>query len=317
MTRQPLDPDMLGYFEGLSRLGVPWDASWPLERQREAWHEQCRRAAARRPDHLMVEDIDVDGIAVRVYRPPGESPKPGVLYSHGGGWTMGDIDTHDDMCAELAAEADVVVALYNYRLAPDHQHPAQIEDGLKVLDWMRSTGRAIGMDPTRIVGAGDSAGGQLTAGLALALKARGLPQFRGLVLIYPALGADMETPSYREHADSPLLSRAEIIDCLAAFLGRKESPNWTDPTALPNLAPDVSGLPPSFITVAAHDPLHDDGVIFLEKLRAAGVPAALRDEPALAHSYMRARHASKAAMDGFKAIVEAVRHLGHQGLLPG
>lgn len=181
---------------------------------------------------------------------------------------------------------------------------------------MRSAGRAIGIDPTHIAAAGDSAGGQIAAGLALAMKARGERPLRGLVLINPALGADLETASYRRHADAPGLSRAEMADCLAALLGPPGSPGWRDPLALPNLAEVLRGLPPTFLTAAAHDPLHDDAVIFHEKLKAAGVPAVLREEPALAHSYWRARHASTAAMAGFRAIVEAVRHLAHEGLLP-
>jgi acetyl esterase len=317
MTETPLDRDMLRHFQDLAKLGVEWSPDWPLPRQRQAWAETCRRSAVRRPPRLMVEDLEAGGIPVRIYRPPGEDPKPGVVFAHGGGWTMGCFDTHDDMCAELAELADVVVVPFEYRLAPEHPHPAQVEDALAVLDWMRSSGRALGIDPTRIIGAGDSAGGQVTAGAALALKRAGLKQLRGMVLIYPALGIDTNTRSYVEHAQSATLSRAEMIDCIAALMGPPESGNWQDPTAAPNLATDVTGLPPTFITAAGHDPLHDDAVIFRDKLSAAGVPVVLREEPALAHSYVRARHASQAAMAGFKAIAEAVRHLAHDGSLPG
>lgn len=263
----------------------------------------------------MVEDIDVHAIHVRVYRPPGEDPKPGVLYAHGGGWTMGSCETHDDLCAELADQADVVVVCFDYRLAPEHRHPAQVEDALTVLDWMKSSGRAIGIDPTHIIAAGDSAGGQVAAGTALAIKYAGGPRLRGLVLINPAIGGDTETPSYLAEANSPALSRDEMIACLTALLGPKGSPHWNDPMGVPNVATDLAGLPSCFITVAAHDPLHDDGVIFAEKLKAAGVPVRLREEPALAHSYWRSRHHSTAAMEGFKAIAEAVRHLAHEGSL--
>ena len=106
-----------------------------------------------------------------------------------------------------------------------------------------------------------------------------------------------------------------MMDYARAFLGPEDGPNWRDPLALPNLASGVSGLPPSFITVAGHDPLHDDGAIFHAKLHAAGVESILREEPALAHSYWRARHHSRAAMAGFRAIVEAVRQLAHEGLV--
>lgn len=313
MSNVAFDADMRRFLEEQAKAAGPWDAAWPLSRQRVAWEEMCRKARARRPSRLMVEDMEVEGIHLRIYRPPGEDPKPGVLHAHGGGWTMGSCETHDDLCAEMADQADVVVVCFDYRLAPEHPHPAQVEDAATVLDWMRSSGRAIGIDPTHIIVSGDSAGGQIAAGLALALKLR----LRGMVLINPALGSNTETASYLAQANSPALSRAEMVVCLQALLGGEASGNWQDETALPNLAKDVSDLPPAFITVAGHDPLHDDGVIFYEKLKAAGVPARLREEPSLAHSYWRARHASTAAMTGFQAIIDAVRHMAHEGLLPG
>lgn len=315
MTSQPFDVECRAHLAAQAKEAGPWDPAWPLDRQRAAWEAQCRKARARRPDRLMVEDMAVDGIPLRIYRPPGEDPKPGVLYAHGGGWTMGSCETHDDLCAELADQADVVVVCFDYRLAPEHPHPAQVEDALTVLDWMRSSGRAVGIDPTHIIAAGDSAGGQVAAGVALALRRNGGRSLRGLVLINPALGGDTETESYLAHASSPALGREEMVDCLTALLGPKGSASWSDPTGVPNSAQDVSGLPPSFITVAAHDPLHDDGVVFAAKLEAAGVPVALREEPTLAHSYWRSRHHSKAAMAGFRAIADAVRHLAHEGAL--
>ena len=315
MTTAPFDAESRSHLAAQAKDAGPWDPAWPLARQRQVWEDQCKRVRARRPDRLMVEDLDDGSIHVRIYRPPGEHPKPGVLYAHGGGWTMGSCETHDDLCAELADQADVVVVCFDYRLAPEHQSPAQVEDALTVLDWMKSGGRAIGIDPTHIIAAGDSAGGQVAAGVALAIKRDGGPRLRGLVLINPAVGADIETRSYLEHANSPALSRAEMIESLEALLGPQGSANWSDPLGAPNTAQDVSGLPPTFITVAAHDPLHDDGVVFAAKLKAAGVPVSLREEPTLAHSYWRSRHHSKAAMAGFRAIAQAVRHLAHAGAL--
>ncbi len=265
----------------------------------------------------MVEDLDVDGIHVRVYRPPGESPKPGVIYFHGGGWVVGSCETHDDMCAEMADQADVVVVMVDYRLAPENPHPAQLEDSLKVLDWMRNAGRALGIDPTRIIGAGDSAGGQMDGG-------PGTCAARPEAAAAPRHGADLSgagrgyrnglVPAQRQCA---CLTRDEMIFYLESFLGARGTKNWTDPYAVPNTASDISGLPPAYITVAAHDPLCDDGIFFRDKMKAAGLSVDLREEPALAHSYMRARHVSKPAMEGFKAIVNAMKHLAHEGCLPG
>ena len=316
MTQQPIDEGMLTFYKELSQHSPPESAAWPLPEQRAAWDGVCRMFRAPRPERLMVEDLDADGTHVRIYRPPGEAPKPGVIYFHGGGWVVGSCETHDDICAEIADQADVVVVMADYRLAPEHPHPAQLEDSLKVLDWMRSSGRAVGIDPAHIMAAGDSAGGQMSVGLALALREQGLAGLRGLALIYPVLGADTGTPSYIRNAHAPCLTKDEMIFYLESFLGPRGGANWSDPRAVPNIATDLSGLPPTYITVAAHDPLCDDGVIFHDRLKQAGIAVAIREEPALAHSYLRARHVSQPAMAGFKAIVVAIRSLAHEGMLP-
>jgi acetyl esterase len=317
MIVQKLDEGMMTFYEELSKHTPPESVTWPLDLQREVWDHVCRQFRSERPERLMVEDIDVDGVHVRIFRPPGEAPKPAIIYFHGGGWVLGSCETHDDMCAEMADGADVVVVLVDYRLAPEHIHPAQLKDSLKVLLWMRSAGRAFGIDPDRIVGAGDSAGGQMTVGLCLALRDYGVPQLIGQVLIYPVLGSDMNSESYIRNADAPGLTKSDMLYYLDSFLGPKGNPNWSDPKAIPNLAANLEGLPPAFITVAAHDPLYDDGIVFYKKLKAAGIATSLRKEPALAHSYMRARHVSTPAMKGFNAIIEALRSLGHRECLPG
>ncbi|TPQ52291.1 hypothetical protein C2U72_03925 [Prosthecomicrobium hirschii] len=310
MSEIPVDPGMLRFYEALSSQSPPESTDWPLPEQRRGWEAVCRSFRAPHPAGLSVETVAVPGpggsIAVRFYRPEGAAPKAGVLYGHGGGWVLGSLETHDDMCAELAAGADVVVAAVDYRLAPEHRHPAQLDDMLAVLAYLRAEGARHGIDPARIIGAGDSAGGQLTAGAALHLRATGAPQLLAQVLIYPVLGADTETASYRANAEAPCLTRAEMIYFLEAFLGPRGAAGWTDPRAVPLLAADLSGLPPAFVIVAEHDPLCDDGVAFHERLLAAGIPSTLRREPALAHSFMRARHHSAPAMAAFRAIAAAL-----------
>lgn len=313
MTREtPIDADLAKFNAALGELSL--SISQPLAEQRVQWEAACRAFRAERPHRLMVEDLDANGVRARVYRPPGEAPKPGVIYFHGGGWVMGSCDTHDDICAEIADQAEVVLVSVAYRLAPEHHHPAQLDDGHTVLDWMRSSGRALGIDLDHIVAAGDSSGGQQAMALALSGRDRGLPRLRGLVLIYPWLGKDMDTQSHRRGATN--LSREDLLFYRESFLGPRSTANWSDPLAFPNLAEDLAGMPPVFISAAYHDPLHDDGVIMHGKLTAQGIPAALRSEPALTHSFLRARHHSQAAMDGFKRIVEAIRSLAHEGMLP-
>jgi acetyl esterase/lipase len=179
----PIDHGMLKFYEELKAKSPPESVNWPLPKQRQAWDEVCRAFRAPRPDGIETENRLVDGVPVRIFRPRGEKAKPGVIYFHGGGWVLGSCETHDDMCAEMAAGADSVVVLVDYRLAPEHPHPAQFEDSHKVLSWMRGSGGENGIDETRTIAAGDSAGGQMTVGLALSLRDRGIPQLRGQVLI--------------------------------------------------------------------------------------------------------------------------------------
>jgi acetyl esterase len=310
MNSSELDPGMKAFLDALGAATPAGSYSWPLDRQRREWDALCKQFRAARPPNIEVADLTANGVPCRVFKPKGERTRAGVIYGHGGGWVLGSPDTHDDMCAEMAAGADCVVVLMDYRLAPEHPFPAQLEDSIKVWRWMIGDGKQYGIDRTRIIAAGDSAGGQMSVALAMTLREMELPQVAGMVLIYPALGTDLETPSYIRNATAASLPRDEMIFYWESFLGPRGSPSWRNSKAVPNAALDVSGLPPAYITVAGHDPLHDDGVIFFNKLKAAGIACDIRFEPALAHSYMRARHHSSVAMEGFRAIVAALKQFG-------
>ncbi len=311
MIIEDIDSGMLAFIQALAAKAPPGSQDWPLDKQRREWDLLCREFRAPRPSTIEATDLVANGVQVRLFRPKGTDKLPGVIYAHGGGWVLGSCETHDDMCAEMADGANCVVALMDYRLAPEHPYPAQLEDSLKVWRWMLGEGVNQGIDRTRIIAAGDSCGGQMSAALALTLREMGLPQVAGMLLIYPGLGADHTTPSYVRNANAQSLTRAEMMFYLTSFLGQEGGSAWNDEKALPNLAADLSGMPPTFITVAAHDPLYDDGMIFARKLRAAGVVCGVREEPALGHSYMRARHHSAVAMEGFQAIVSALKALAH------
>jgi acetyl esterase len=315
----PLDEGMLRFYETLSAASPPEAVNWPLDEQRKSWNEVCKSFAAPLPSGLETRDVAVPRnggtVRIRLYRREGETLRPGVLYLHGGGWVLGSIETHDDMCAEIAKAADVLVAAVDYRLAPEHPHPAQLEDNLAVLDWMRRDGAAHGLDTRAVIAAGDSAGGQMSASLAFYLRDKGLPQLKGQVLIYPVLGFDLDTPSYRRNADAPCLTRDEMIYYWESVLGTKSGTERRDKYIIPLMESDFSNLPPAFITAAGYDPLYDEAVIYGEKLAAAGVPVKVRREPSLAHSYMRARHVSSQCKAGFDAICNAIRSLAHAGRL--
>lgn len=311
----PIDEGMLSFYGKLCAASPPEAVGWPLDRQRESWNELCRAFAAPRPQGIDCRTLEIPreggGVRARLYRPAGAAMLPGVLYLHGGGWVLGSIETHDDMCAEMAQGAQVAVLAVDYRLAPEHPHPAQLEDNLAVLDWMRRQGREHGIDASSILAAGDSAGGQMSASLSLYLRDAALPQLKGQVLIYPALGIDLDTKSYRRNANGPCLTREEMAFYWESVLGPRGGANWSDKYIIPLLETDYGGLPPAFITAAAHDPLYDDAIIYAERLQAHGVQAEVRREPSLAHSYMRARHVSPVCAAAFAAIVSAVRSLAH------
>jgi acetyl esterase len=319
--RPPLDAGMADFRRRLAAETPHEAVYWPLERQRSAWDAVCKTWQALRPPGLDVADLAIEGpggsLKLRLYRPRDGAPRPGMLYFHGGGWVLGSLETHDDMCAEIAAGADLVVVALDYRLAPEHPFPAQFEDSRATLDWVLARGAKYGIDTARLIAGGDSAGGQMTAALATYLRDRNPGTLRGQILIYPVLGTNTDTASYRRNATESALNRDEMIHYLDAFLGPASSPARRDRLAVPLLETIFAGLPPAFITAAAHDTLQDEAFIYAEKLEAAGVPVKLRYEPALDHSYMRARHHSEAARQGFAAVVAAARSLGHDGKLPG
>jgi acetyl esterase len=310
MNGVPLDEGMAAFNRILSESAPAGSESWPVERQRQSWDDLCRKFRAPRPVGLVVSEENANGVPVRLFRPDTGRKVPVVIYAHGGGWVLGSPETHDDICAEMASGAGCAVALMNYRKAPEHPFPAQLEDSLKVWRWFKSNAAHHNINAQSMVAAGDSCGGQMSVALALALRDLNLEMPSGLVLIYPVLGADFSTASYIRNANGSNLTRAEMDYYLTSFLGPRGGPLWSDPKALPNLA-DVAGLPPVSLTAAAHDPLHDDAVIFRQKLEAAGIPVAFRSEPALSHSYMRARHHSAPAMAGFRWIVDEIRRHAH------
>ncbi|MFJ2686440.1 alpha/beta hydrolase [Pseudomonas sp. NPDC087342] len=284
MSTYPLSDQMSAFVE--KTLGFnSTDSS--LTGLRQAYSEMCRAFTPPRPAGLEVTDFTLVGVAVRSYRPPMTPPTSGwpcMLYLHGGGWVVGDLDSHDFICAELAAALGTMVVAVDYRLAPEHPFPAGFEDCLKV--WRALRSGPFWFDPERMLVAGDSAGGNLAAALCLALRDTGEPMPCAQVLIYPGLGGDPQSPSRSECADAPLLSSSDV-DCYHALYLR--GAGQTSAYAMPLLADNFSGLPPALIAVAQFDPLRDDGVRYAEQLNAAGVSAKLYYGEGLVHGCLRAR----------------------------
>lgn len=280
MASYPLSKEMTAFVEKTVSFNST-DSS--LAGLRLAYSEMCRAFTPARPAGLYVVDFVLSGVAVRSYQPP-VSGTSCIVYLHGGGWVVGDLDSHDFICAELASTLGVLVIAVDYRRAPEHPFPAAFDDCLKV--WRALRTGPFQLVPERMLVAGDSAGGNLAAALCLALRDASEPLPCAQALIYPGLGGDHRLPSRSECADAPLLSNSDV-DCYhALYLRGTRHPSAY---AMPLLATDFRGLPPAWIAVAQFDPLRDDGVRYAEQLNAAGGAATLYVGEGLVHGCLRAR----------------------------
>lgn len=278
-----------------------------IPEQRAVYDRMCRAMGHGRPSGIAVADETVEGdghaIPVRVYRSANERAAAVILYFHGGGFILGGLDSHDDVCAELCAATGFTVASVDYRLAPEHLHPAAFEDALAAFHW------AADRFARPVLLCGDSAGGNLAAAIAQATRDARQPAI-GQVLIYPGLGGDPNSRSYVTHAEAPMLSARDV-----AFYGRVragEGVDPSDPTLRPLADTDFTRLPPTVAITAECDPLSSDGESYCERIRAGGGQALWVEEGGLVHGYLRARHSVARARISFARIVDMLSMLGEK-----
>lgn len=229
-------------------------------------------------------ELRIGGLAARLHRPIA-GPTPLVVYLHGGGWTVGSLDSHDRMCRRLAHDSGAAVLALDYRLAPEHPWPASVQDTVAALSWVASAPVELGEAPTSVAVAGDSAGGTLAALACLRLRDQhleGLPDLQ--VLLYANTDLSGAAPSMREKATGWGLD----ADTVRFFNSRwvPDQTRWSDPGVSPLHVPDLSGLPSALIVSAEHDPLRDESEAYADRLRHAGVAVELRREPGLIHNFM-------------------------------
>jgi acetyl esterase len=244
-------------------------------------------------------------IPVRIYAPEGSGPFPVLVYFHGGGFVLCDLETHDGTCRSLANGAGCLVVSVDYRLAPEHPFPAGPEDCHAVARWVAERGAEIGADPTRIALGGDSAGGNLAAVVALMARERGGPALRFQLLIYPVTDCSFDTDSYRDNAEGYFLTPAMMKWFWRQYLSE---PSQADqPFASPLRAADLSGLPPAHVVTAGYDPLRDEGEAFAERLRAAGVPVSARRFDGMFHGFFGMTAFLDVAKEAMGESCEALR----------
>ncbi|AJY47783.1 alpha/beta hydrolase [Martelella endophytica] len=275
-------------------------AFYPAELKADDWAAQRavydRMAAhfhAGRPADLAVADGTIDGVPVRFY---GGETDTVIVYAHGGGFVLGGLESHDDVCAEIAVATGVQVVSVDYRLAPEHRHPAAYDDAMAVV--------RVAAEAHRLVLCGDSAGASLCACVAGTWVG---PALAGQVLIYPSLGFAPEGGSFETHAHAPLLSRDELRG-----YGDVRGGTPDDPGATPR-AGDLAHLPPTFIYPAECDPLHDDALRYQAAAQAVGAAVEVETGRGLVHGWLRARHKSQKAQDAFRQIMQRLEWLCQEG----
>jgi acetyl esterase len=302
MNEFSLDPGVIAFID--SHLEVSsLSTATTVEQQRIDYEAIVRQFRCPHPPGLQTRDSEVDGrhgkIPLRHYHSEQGGNGALIMFLHGGGYILGSLDSHDDICAELCANTGYSLVSVDYRLSPEHSHPTQLDD-------VEDAFQAVAHDNTILVGA--SAGGTLAAALCYRLKAS-TQRPAGQVLIYPSLGGDcFDLDSYRDNADAPLLSTRDIMFYRGARCASDDLP-LNDPEFYPLVAADFSMNPPTVAFSADVDPLRDDARLYVEKLQAVGVSAEWINEPGLVHDYLRARHISDTAAAAFARINNAIKKL--------
>jgi acetyl esterase len=284
-------------------------------------HEEARAAFRmltvdmRPPDAVVpvreTEDIEVPGatgaLPARVYRPDDEGPVPTIVFLHGGGFVIGDIETHDNQCRMVCREVGAVVVSVAYRLAPEAPFPAPVEDCVAATRWVAEHIAEFGGDPDRLAIAGDSAGGNLAAVVAQVARDEGGPQLAAQLLVYPSTDFAGDYASRTENAEGYFLTLADMEWFATHYIG--EGSDLTDRRLSPLLAEDLAGLPPAVIVTAEYDPLRDEGEAYAQALERAGVPVTLRRYDGLIHGFFDLGALSPAAADAVRDTCAELRRL--------
>jgi acetyl esterase len=287
-----LDPDAAAVFKAFQEAGrPPYETVSPGE-ARELYLKARLVTNPDPPELASVEPLAIPSpaatIAARRYTPKtlrqSAGLAPGLVFFHGGGWVIGNLDSHDVVCRTLAHEGGVVVISVDYRLSPEHKFPAAVEDAVAATGWISQHAHALGIDAARLMVGGDSAGGNLAAVVALeARDAVGGPKLAGQVLIYPATDFRMTHASHREPETSILLTHSVIRWFRDHYLDHPaDGDDWR---ASPARAENLAGLPPAYVLTAGADPLRDEGREYAERLEAAGVPVTYRMFPGQFHGF--------------------------------
>jgi acetyl esterase len=305
-----IDAETWAFIRATEGWYPPETASYSIADQRAVYDRMCAAYDAPYPSGVTATDRPVAGVPCRHYTAGGPAAAT-VIYVHGGGFVVGGLHSHDAVCADICGATGLPVIAVDYRLSPEHLHPAAFEDALAVVRAVAAGGAS------RIVLAGDSAGGNLAAAVAHATRGEDLGLV-GQVLIYPGLGGDRTAGSYLRHAHAPMLTLADVEFYAGIRFPGGIDPMTPDATAGALDDTDYAGLPATVCITAECDPLADDGRAYVHRITLAGGRAVLHEEHGLVHGYLRARHSVARARVSFARICGAISALaaGEWPVLP-
>jgi acetyl esterase len=283
-----LDPQARTYLDKLASLKLPGFHTMAPDDSRRLF--RAMRGLAGKPDPIeAVEDRTTPGsIPIRTYRPLGcssDSPLPVLVYYHGGGWVLGDIETVDNLCRRIANASGCSVVSVDYRLSPEAKFPMALDDCLEAVEFVKAEAHSLGIDPRKIAVGGDSAGGNLAASVALKARGRDDLAIAFQLLIYPIADFRFDTASYLENADGFGLSREMMTWYWDQYLASPE--DGRSPFASPLRAEDLAGLPPALVITAGFDVLRDEGRAYADRLVEAGVPVEVLHYPGMIHGFLQ------------------------------
>ena len=304
-----LDPQAASLLEAMRAVGFKDFAELSVEEARQVGRAAVARAGASSVQVDRVSHDQIPGPAgdlpVRIYAPASDSALPVIVYFHGGGWVICDLDTHDDVCRRLANACGCLVMSVDYRLAPEHKFPAAADDAYAAVVWMAEHADEIGGDASRMAVAGDSAGGNLAAAVSLMARDNGGPHIATQVLVYPVTDRNFERPSMIEVGDGYPLTR----DGMRWFWGHylSSDDDAANPYAAPLQASDLSGLPPALVITAEYDPLRDEGEAYAARLEQAGVAATCTRYNGMMHGFFQQPDLFDQAQKAHAEVAAAVR----------
>lgn len=266
-----LDPQARALIDLMIERGVPPTHTLTPAQARSFYRDRRGFTQPEPPPMAEVQDLMAGSVPVRLYRPTAtQTPQPVLVYLHGGGWTIGDLDTHDVLCRQLARDGACAVVSVDYRMGPEQRFPAAVEDCVEAFAWVQAQAQALHLDASRMAVGGDSAGGNLAAALCLVQREAGRPMPAFQLLIYPATDMRAVAPSHTTNGQGYMLTNDSIHWYRGNYIG--DQADWSDWRASPLLARSHAGLPPALVLTAGFDPLRDEGLQYANALSAAGVP---------------------------------------------